>query len=151
MKTMSFKSLGDFARSFGEIGPGVVNDLLVDTHKELHQRVYDEVRDRTPVDEAVMQKDWASVGPGGGASTKSVEPALAKLVAPGTTRIVNRAPHAIVIEKGRKKLKTGRLGGSPKAPRGVVKPTLEALPTKMRGIFEVTSRKVESKAARRRR
>lgn len=149
--TLSFKSLGDFARNFEAIGEGVVNDLLVESHKEIHLHVAEEVVGRTPVDEGEMRDNWGSVGPGQAQPTKSAEAALAGLARPGTTHVVNNAPHAIVIEKGRTKLKTGRIGGSPKAPRGVVKPTLEALPSTMRGIFSVTSRKVESKAKRRRR
>lgn len=148
--TLSFKSLAEFAKSFESIGPGAVEDLLVITHKELHETVAQDVVDRTPVDEGEMRDNWESLGPGQSQSTKSVAAALAKMDEPGTTHVVNNSPHAIVIEKGRSKLKTGRMGGSPKAPRGVVKPTLEKLPTEMRGIFSVSSRKVESKAKRRR-
>lgn len=149
--TIAFQSLAEFARGFEELMGVIADDLLVDTHKDVHRHVAKEVRNRTPVDEGDMRDDWSSVGPGQTKPTKSVESALRSLNRPGKTRIVNRVPHAIVVEKGRKKLKTGRMGGSTKAPRGVVKPTLEALPTKMRGLFEITSRKVEAKAGRGRR
>lgn len=147
MTEITYESFEDLARLFPDDAAGFAEDALTELHAAVQESLAQELAAATPVRSGTMKHDWKHLDRNGmpvqtaAAATRHLEPG-------DETAIVNTARQAIVIERGRKPLRTGRMGGSTEAPRGVVKPTVDRLEKELDGIAEVSLRKAASRARR---
>lgn len=83
---------------------------------------------------------------GGGAVPASQVRSLTKRLKPGQgVQLKNDAAHFNVVNRGRKRLKTGRLAGSVQARRGISKPTVEHANAMAEGLKAEAIRRQEAK------
>lgn len=132
-----FSGLEEFASRFPEMLGASVRELLVEIHRGLHERALELAREVSPVG-----RDRAAGRPSLRSSWRSFPPDPESAIAAGRpTKVSASAPHALVIEGGRrpskpyrrrtkaggKALVRSRMIGSSQAPAGLRAPVLARL------------------------
>ena len=133
----SFTGLEEFAAKFPEVVGASATELLREIHASMHERLLELAREVSPVGTA-----RASGRPSLRSSWRSYPPNPQDAIAAGRpTKVGATAPHALVIEGGRKVAKPykrrhksgivsvvrGRMVGSTQAPTGLKVPILTRL------------------------
>lgn len=133
----TFRGLEEFAAKFPEMVGLSLRELTAEVHASLHERLLELARESSPVG-----SQRASGRPSLRASWRSYPPNPQDAIAAGRpTKVGATAPHALVIEGGRKVAKPykrrhksgtvsvvrGRMVGSTQAPTGLKVPILTRL------------------------
>jgi len=95
-----------------------------------------------------MRDRWFKVVGSEGGQSGTKRPARSKVtLKPGQgAKLVNDAAHALVIDRGRKRLATGRMGGTTQARTGIRRPLMTWAQSKKRSFLKLAIKKAEAKA-----
>lgn len=135
----TFQGFGDFGLRGVDLMREDFEELETRYHRALHQELGEIARDITPVDEGEMKASWGSVIGKSGAA-RPLGGGLSRIKVGQTSKVINRAPHASVIDAGRS---IAHPHGSPQAPNGVVKPALSKLQSRAAAIRSKVIARVE--------